>query len=273
MLNFAGLILAFALSCLVANAAAGEDAASALDAAIAGSHRPEGHKARDAYRHPKETLLFFGLEPRMTVIEMLPGGEGWYTEILAPLLREHGKLITVTPPLDSTSDYLRKSTETLYAKLDALPALYDRTERRTMQGDRVNLGPPDSADMVVTFRSTHNWIRGGQFDAVYKAIFAVLKPGGILGIEQHRGKPGDDALATAESGYVPEAYVIERLEGLGFRLAGKSEINANPRDTKDYPEGVWSLPPVLRLGARDRDRYVAIGESDRMTLKFTKPLP
>lgn len=273
MFKLAVMFTVMALSCLGAGAAPANDAASALDAAIAGSHREDAHKARDVYRHPKETLLFFGLEPGMSVIEMLPGGEGWYTEILAPVLREQGKLITVTPPLDSPSEYLRKSSAAFHAKLDALPEVYDRVERRDLRGDPVELGPPGTADMVVTFRSTHNWIRGGQFDAVYSAIFAVLKPGGILGIEQHRGRSGDDVQAAAEKGYVPEDYLIGQLEGLGFRLAGKSEINANPRDTKDYPEGVWSLPPALRMGARDRERYLAIGESDRMTLRFVKPKP
>jgi predicted methyltransferase len=273
MLNLTKTFAAVTLLCLSASAVAADDAATALDAAIAGNHRIEAHRMRDAYRHPKETLLFFGLDPRMTVLEMLPGGEGWYTEILAPVLRDNGKLITVTPPLDSNSEYLRKSTQTFNSKLDALPAVYARVERRTMGGKALELGPPNSADMVVTFRSTHNWIRGGQFDAVYRAIHAVLKPGGILGIEQHRGNPGDDAMAKAGSGYVPEDYVIRELEGLGFRFEGKSEINANPKDTKDYADGVWTLPPVLRLGERDRARYVAIGESDRMTLKFSKLQP
>ncbi len=125
--------------------------------------------------------------------------------------------------------------------------------------------------MVVTFRNTHGWINDGKLEAVYKACFDVLKPGGILGIEQHRAPAGADPAQSAAKGYVPEAYLIGVLEGLGFKLAGKSEINANPRDTKDYPDGVWTLPPVLRLGDVDRDRYVAIGESDRMTLKFVKP--
>ncbi len=249
------------------------EAAAALDAALAGAHRSAANKARDQYRHPKETLLFFGLTPDMQVLEMLPGGEAWYTEILAPTLRDHGKLITVTPPGDSSREYFRKSFADFNGKLDATPAVYDKVERRTMRDEAITLGVADSLDMVVTFRSTHNWIRGGQLDAIYKAIFAVLKPGGILGIEQHRGRDDWDAAAKAESGYVPEAYLIKYLESVGFKLEGKSEINANPKDTKDYADGVWTLPPVLTLGDKDREKYLAIGESDRMTLKFRKPAP
>jgi len=253
--------------------ASAADAGALLDSAIARNHRAAGHAARDQYRHPKETLLFFGLKPEMTVIEMLPGGEAWYTEILAPALRDHGKLVTVTPPGDHPREYYRKSFADFNAKLDATPAVYDKVDRRTMGEPPIVLGPANSADMVVTFRSTHNWIRGDQLDAVYKAIFEVLKPGGVLGIEQHRGKDDWDAKAKAESGYVPEAFLIKYLESVGFRLEGRSEINANPKDTKDYAKGVWTLPPSLALGAQDRDKYVAIGESDRMTLKFSKPAP
>ena len=265
------------VACMVGLGGAGQciaaDAAAALDAALAGGHRSAANQARDQYRHPKETLLFFGLEPQMRVLEMLPGGEGWYTEVLAPTLRDSGTLVTVTPPADSPTDYLREHFKKLNAKLDAAPEVYDRVERRTMSQDNIDLGAPGSADMVVTFRSTHNWIRGGQLDAVYKAIFAVLKPGGILGIEQHRGLDDWDPLAKAASGYVPEAYLIKYLESLGFKLDGKSEINANAKDTKDYPDGVWTLPPSLTLGDKDREKYLAIGESDRMTLKFRKPTP
>ncbi len=249
------------------------DAAATLDSAIAGAHRSAENRARDQYRHPKETLLFFGLTPDMQVLEMLPGGEAWYTEILAPTLRDHGKLITVTPPGDGPREYFRKSFADFNGKLDATPAVYDKVERRTMLDDAITLGAADSLDMVVTFRSTHNWIRGGQLDAIYKAIFTVLKPGGILGIEQHRGHDDWDPVAKAESGYVPEPYLIKYLESIGFKLEGKSEVNANSKDTKDYADGVWTLPPVLKLGDKDREKYLAIGESDRMTLKFRKPAP
>ena len=243
----------------------------ALDAALAGAQRSADHRARDAFRHPKETLLFFGLEPTMHVVEMLPGAEGWYSEILAPVLRDHGLLVAVTPPADSAVDYLRAQFTKFKAKLGAEPTVYDKVEQRFLTKDKIDLGAPGSADMVVTFRATHNWIRGGQLERVYKAIFDVLKPGGILGIEQHRAVAGADPAIEAEHGYVPEAYLIQYLQSLGFKLEAKSEINANPKDTKDYPKGVWTLPPTYVLGDVDRAKYAAIGESDRMTLKFRKP--
>lgn len=158
------------------------------------------------------------------------------------------------------------------AKLDAAPALYGAVERRVMwQGSGVSLGPPASADMVLTFRNTHNWINDGKMEAVYRACFEALKSGGVLGVEQHRAAPGADPLASAKRGYVPEDWLIAQIQAAGFEFAGKSEVNANPRDTKDDADGVWTLPPVLRLGDKDREKYVAIGESDCMTLKFVKP--
>ncbi len=245
--------------------------APGLEQVIAGAHRSDANRARDAHRHPQETLGFFGIAPTMEVVEILPG-EGWYTEILAPYLAPAGKLAVATHDPASTSEYERRSTAMLYAKLDAAPELYGAIERRIMwQGDGVALGAPGTADMVVTFRNSHNWINGGKAEAVYKACFEVLKAGGVLGIEQHRAAPDADVAASAKKGYVPEAYLISMLEGIGFKFVGKSEINANPRDTKDYADGVWTLPPVLKLGDKDRDRYLAIGESDRMTLKFVKP--
>jgi predicted methyltransferase len=242
-----------------------------LERILAAGHRSEANRARDRQRHPAETLQFFGLAPAMHVIEILPG-EGWYTEILAPYLAAHGKLAVATHGSDPNNEYRRKGHAALMAKLDADPALYGAVERRVMwRGDGVVLGPPASADMVVTFRNTHNWINDGKMEAVFRACFEVLKSGGILGIEQHRAAVGADPARSAEQGYVPEDWLIARLEAIGFKLAGKSELNANPRDTKDYPDGVWTLPPVLRRGDVDRARYLAIGESDRMTLRFVKP--
>jgi len=252
------------------NVAAGEVDA-ALDAALASSHRSPEHRARDAQRHPKETLVFFGLEPDMKVIEMLPGADGWYTEILAPVLREHGLLITQLLPPRTPPAYAPEVHARFNAKLDAEPGVYDRVERRTLDGSPLKLGPPGSVDMVLTFRSTHGWIRTAQFDEVYSAIFAVLRSGGILGIEQHRAPDDADVTESAKKGYVPQRHLIEQLELIGFVLEESAEINANPRDTKDYPDGVWTLPPTLVLGEKDRARYTAIGESDRMTLRFRKP--
>lgn len=262
-------MLAAALLAVTVTAGAAEPLT--LEQAVAGEHRSEANRARDAHRHPVETLGFFGIAPTMTVVEILPG-EGWYTEILAPYLQHSGKLVVGIYDPASESAYERKSTAALAAKLDASPELYGAVGRQIMwQGDSVVLGPKGSADMVVTFRNSHNWLNSGKFEAVYKACFDVLKSGGVLGIEQHRAAADADPAQTAEKGYLPEAYLIGVLEGIGFKLAGKSEINANPRDTKDYADGVWTLPPVLRLGDKDRERYVAIGESDRMTLKFVKP--
>jgi len=266
--------IVFAFAALLAAMVCGQGVAAtepSLAQVVAASHRSDANRARDAQRHPVETLEFFGLSPAMTVVEILPG-EGWYTEILAPYLAARGKLAVASHGTEGVNEYRRKSHEALMAKLDGDPALYGAVERRVMwQGGNVVLGPPGSADMVVTFRNTHNWINDGKLEAVYKACFDVLKSGGVLGIEQHRAPANADPAQSAAKGYVPEAYLIGVLEGLGFKLAGKSEINANPRDTKDYPDGVWTLPPVLRLGDVDRARYVAIGESDRMTLKFVKP--
>lgn len=267
--NLARLCAALVLITATTTASAAEP--MSLAQAAAGAHRSDANRARDAYRHPLETLQFFGIAPTMEVIEILPG-EGWYTEILAPYLAAAGKLVVATHDPDSTSEYQRRSTAKLYEKLDAAPALYGAVERRVMwQGEGAKLGPPGSADMVVTFRNSHNWINDGKAQAVYQACFDVLKPGGVLGIVQHRAASGAVAADSAKQGYVPEDYLVSMIEGLGFKLAGKSEVNANPRDTKDYADGVWTLPPVLRRGDVERARYVAIGESDRMTLKFVKP--
>ena len=244
---------------------------AALDAALASAHRSAEHRERDAQRHPKETLKFFGLEPGMKVIEMLPGGDAWYTEILAPTLRDKGLLITEMLPPRAPPAYAPEVHARFTAKLDSEPAIYDRVERRTLEGSPLKLGPPNTVDMVLAFRATHGWLRTAQFDEVYSAIFAVLRSGGILGIEQHRAPQGADVTESAKRGYVPQQYLIEQLELIGFTFEGSTEINANPRDTKDYPDGVWTLPPTLMLGEKDRARYLAIGESDRMTLRFRKP--
>lgn len=247
----------------------------ALRAAIAGAHRSPENKARDQHRHPLETLLFFGLRRDMTVVELWPGGGGWYTELLAPTLRDAGKLITTNYDTSGPPDaYQTKSGNKYKDKLAADPAHYDKVEVVTVTDPKtLVLAPDGTVDLVVTFRNTHNWVESGIEAEVYGAAFRALKSGGVLGVEQHRGAPGpvDDPKAAAERGYLPEAWVIARIESFGFKLAGTSEINANPRDTKDYEKGVWALPPALDNGDQDREKYLAIGESDRMTLKFVKP--
>ena len=230
-----------------------------LDWAIAGAHRSPGNRARDAFRHPKETLSFFGVTKDKHVIELWPGG-GWYTEVLAPFLRDSGKLgVTMMDP-----DFEKK--------LAAAPSLYGKVQRvKIAPPNDLALGPDDSADVVLTFRNVHNWIQGGFAPKVFAAAFKVLKHGGVLGIEEHRGDPGEDEKTIKETGYVPEQAVIDLAQSAGFKLDGKSDVNANAKDDHKHESGVWALPPVLANGAKDRDKYVAIGESDRMTLKFTKP--
>jgi predicted methyltransferase len=237
------------------------DTAAKIQAVLAMPHRSEANRARDKYRHPVETLGFFGLRDDQTVVELWPGG-GWYTEVLAPLLKDHGKLV-VTNTAKGT-----KYNEMLAAR----PDLYGKVEVRVIDPPKdINLGPDGSADLVVTFRNIHGWVPGGYDDKVYAAAYRVLKSGGTFGVEEHRAKPGADPAELKDTGYVSEDFVIKRVEAAGFKLAAKSEINANPKDTKDYPKGVWTLPPTLRNGDVDKDKYLAIGESDRMTLKFVKP--
>lgn len=237
-----------------------------LAAAIAGAHRSEENRARDPHRHPAETLTFFGLEPSMDVIEMGPG-RGWYTEILAPVLRDHGTLhVAIADPAES------EYSQALIARLEADPQIFDQVDRRIFDpAVPESLGPEASADLVVTFRSTHGWVNRGEAASVYGAMFRVLKPGGVLGVVQHRADEGADVAETSEQGYVPEQHVIELATTAGFVLEESSEINANAADDHDHPEGVWTLPPTLRLEDVDRAEWEAIGESDRMTLRFRKP--
>lgn len=256
-------------------AAADPATVAALDAALAGAQRSPENKARDVYRHPKEMLLFFGLRPDATVVELWPGGNGWFTEVLAPFLKEKGKLIATNFDTSGPADsYQTRNGNKYNDKLKADPASYDRVEVVTVKDTKtLSLGPDGSADLVLTFRNTHGWVEDGIEGDIYAAAFKVLKPGGVFGVEQHRAKPGPvaDAKKQAETGYLPEDFVIARVEAAGFKLAAKSEVNANPKDTKDYEKGVWALPPALQNGETDRARYQAIGESDRMTLKFVKP--
>jgi predicted methyltransferase len=242
----------------------------ALDRALAAPHRSVENRARDPYRHPGETLGFFGLRPDMTVVEVWPGG-GWYTEILAPVLKERGRLYTAL--LDpASSDYARRTVEDFRAKLAARPDLYDQVVVTTLGAAPAGaaIAPPGSADLVVTFRNLHNWMMFGWQREAFAAMHAALKPGGVLGVVEHRGDPRRAQDPKAASGYVHEQYAIELIESAGFKLVGRSEINANPKDTKDYEKGVWTLPPSFAAGAADRARYAAIGESDRFTLKFVK---
>jgi predicted methyltransferase len=253
----------------------------AIAAAAVGAHRADAHIARNPYRNPVETLDFFGLEPDMTVVELWPGG-GWYTEVLAPVLGDGGgALIAASFDPDSDVEYQARFGRAYLEKLAADPDVYGAVETIFFDPPKkARLGDPASADLVVTFRSLHGWISDGISEEVFRSAWEVLRPGGVFGVVQHRAPEGLDANASAESGYVPEAYVVDLAERVGFRLSARSEINANPRDTRDHERGVWTLPPSLALcrpldEGEERDacvaRYREIGESDRMTLKFVKP--
>ncbi len=270
--SFAGVLLAASLpGCAVLAPTAAVDVPR-LRAAVAGGHRSAANRARDAARHPLETLQFFGLAPSHQVIELSPGG-GWYTEILAPYLRGQGRLYAAGESASDADDYRRRGRQNFDAKLAREPALYSEVQVGLLPRTPrfADIAPPGGADAVLTFRNVHNWIEAGHLDATLQAAFAVLKPGGVLGVEEHRAPPGKSTEWIAKNGYVTEALMVERAEAAGFRLAARSEVNANPLDTKDHPNGVWSLPPTLRGGDVDRARFVAIGESDRFTHRYVKP--
>jgi predicted methyltransferase len=263
---------AAALGCAAAFAA---EVPADLAAVVAGPQRAPENVARDKYRHPGETLAFFGLRPEMTVVELVPGG-GWFTEILAPYLRDKGKLIAAAYPLEvpgEDSEYYRRSRSMLDAKFAAAPTVYDKVVTVDfLVPTKLELAPAGSVDMVVTFRNFHNWVDDQQGeDLVMAAAFKALKPGGVLGIEEHRTPNAVSRKDIYNKGYAPEATVIAAAEKAGFKLEEKSEINANAKDTHDHPEGVWTLPPSLALKDVDKAKYLAIGESDRMTLRFRKP--
>jgi predicted methyltransferase len=237
------------------------------------NHRRPGRAERDKARHPAETLDFFGFKPTMHVLEYGPG-EGWYVELLAPALAKRGKLYATNGNPNGPAD----ERPTFYAQrfnsfLEIAPEVYGKVETVTVDGKAPSLGMQEKLDMVLVMRGLHGMHNAGKLDDWLKTIHAALKPNGVLGIEEHRAKPDANPDEAAKKGYLPEKWVIERIEANGFKLAGKSEVNANPKDTKDHPEGVWTLPPTYRLGETDKAKYAAIGESDRMTLKFTKVAP
>ena len=245
-------------------------AREALEQAVAGTQRSDTNRARDAYRHPVETLSFIGVKPTDTVVELWPGG-GWYTEILAPYLAAKGKLLAAAPA--------GRGTESMAKRFDANPALYGKVERVNFPTVLGGTGvAPGTADVVLTFRNVHNWKMGYMHaekadysEAAFREIFAMLKPGGVLGIEDHRLPEAAGAERERDSGYIKVSTVRALAEKAGFEFAGSAEINANPQDTTEWQRGVWTLPPTLALGDQDKAKYAAIGESDRMTLKFVKP--
>jgi len=231
-------------------------------------YRTPENKVRDQARHPIETLKFFGLQPEMTVVEISPGA-GWYMEILAPYLQEKGLYIAAAPPVGDNA-YLKRFKESTDAWLARHPQIKNKAQFTSLDPKAdADIAPPGTADMVVTFRNVHNWMKTNDEQAVFNSFFKALKPGGTLGVVEHRAPT--KGKADGSSGYVKETDVIRMAQKAGFRLVAKSEINANPKDTKDHPKGVWTLPPAFALGEQDKAKYLAIGESDRMTLKFVKP--
>ena len=246
-----------------------------MDAVLAGDWRDADNAARDAWRHPRETLAFFGVGPSQTLVEISPGG-GWYTEILAALPGEKGSYIgVINDPAKSGNEraqnYYTEANTKLRDKLAARPDVYGEATLVEIDPKAPVIGEPGSADVVLTFRNVHNWVMAGNEAAMFQSFYDVLAPGGVLGVVEHRAAAGKTLAEVKTSGYLPEDYVIGLAEAAGFVLEEKSEINANPADTKDHPNGVWTLPPGNNHEEADAAKYAAIGESDRMTLRFVKP--
>jgi predicted methyltransferase len=257
----------------IAVSAVAADVQDPLAAAIASPSRTAKFTARDQYRHPLETLRFFGLRPHQTVVEIWPGG-GWYMEILAPYLRDHGKYYAAidSPDVPGAGKETKANATALRKRIADDPAHFGKVAVSEFHLPQLSeICPPGTADLVLTFRNVHNWLETDTQQAQFNAFFKALKPGGVLGVVEHRARPGTSLEQMRKSGYMDEDYVKKLATTAGFRFDAESPVNNNPKDTKDYPEGVWTLPPTLTLGDKDRDKYLAIGESDRMTLRFVKP--
>lgn len=268
--------LMLVLQAPAATAALDAATAKAIDTAIAGEHRSAENRARDVYRKPRETLEFVGLRQDMTVVEMSPGA-GWYSEILGPVLADNGRLYAAQFALNGGPEYQRRLLGTFLTKLAATPDLYRSTVITHFAPPyALAIAPRGSADLVLTFRNVHNWASENEAglswgNVAFKAMFDALKPGGTLGVVDHRWPDPKLEDPRSRNGYISEERTIRLAESVGFKLAGRSEVLRNPRDTHDHPRGVWTLPPSLALGDQDREKYLAIGESDRYLLKFTKP--
>ncbi|MGB1562641.1 MAG: class I SAM-dependent methyltransferase [Sinimarinibacterium flocculans] len=269
-------LLALGLGATPAHAAFDAATAKAVDAALAGEHRSAENKARDVYRKPREVLEFVGLRRDMTVVEMSPGA-GWYTEILGPVLADQGRLYAAQFALNDVPTYQRRLLGSFLTKLAATPDLYKSTVITHFAPPyALEVAPRGSADLVLTFRNLHNWAAENEAgvswsNVAFKAMYDALKPGGTLGIVDHRWPDPKTENPADRNGYISEERTIRLAEAAGFRFAARSEVLRNPKDTHDHPRGVWTLPPSLALGEQDRDRYLAIGESDRYLLTFTKP--
>jgi predicted methyltransferase len=244
-----------------------------LDSAVGNPARSEKFVGRDKARHPLEELAFFGVTPQSTVVEIWPGG-GYWTEILAPFLHDHGGYYVAlqgkggSEAADAEAD---KLNALLRSKIEADMATYGKVTPTVFGVAQAEIAPPGSADFVLSFRNLHNWMKDGFAPEAFAAFYQALKPGGVLGLEEHRGQRDTAQDPKAEDGYVRQDYAIALAEKAGFEFAGSSEINANLKDTANWPKGVWTLPPTLRLGDQDRAKYEAIGEADNFVLKFRKP--
>jgi predicted methyltransferase len=263
-------LLAATLLALTGSVASGAAASAdpALAAAVASPARSPAAVARDSVRHPIEELTFFGIKPTMSVVELWPGG-GYWTDILGVYLAPHGHYTIAFPaPGNGEED---GQSQRLRARISAAKDRFGSIHETTLGRGHFDIAPPGSADLVLTFRNLHNWMEGGYADDALAAIFKALKPGGILGMEEHRGRNDRPQDPKAESGYVRQDYAIALAKKAGFEFVASSEMNANPRDTKDWVDGVWTLPPTLAQGDKDRARYVAVGEADNFVIKFRKP--
>lgn len=247
-----------------------ETTANVLDVILAGSQRTPADRARDRYRHPKETLLFFGIRPSTRVLQVWPA-TGWYTEVIAPLVRAQGQYHAGVFAPDPGSRFLTARLARYRQLLASRPDLYGEVRVVSFPLDGRDVVPPGSLDMVLSFRNLHEWMALGGAKQALTTIYRALAPGGVLGVVDNRGDPAVPQDPLAKNGYVRQDYAIRLIEAAGFRLVATSEVNANPKDTKSYPCGVWALPPDYRLGNINRSQYEAIGESDRFTLKFVKP--
>jgi predicted methyltransferase len=265
-MRFINVVAGLALAAAPLSGALAKD--EALAKAIASPHRTPAMVERDKARKPQEELEFFGIRPNMTVVEISPGG-GYWTEILAPYLHDKGTLYIAIAPR-AASERAATQYDNWKKKIDE-NAIYSKVKISELGGGTYNIAPDGSADMVVTFRNVHNWMGQGTADQVFASFFKALKSGGVLGIEEHRASNDKPQDPKAQNGYVREDYTIALAEKAGFKYVGKSEILANPKDTKDWPRGVWTLPPTLALGDQDREKYIAIGEADNFVLKFVKP--
>ena len=273
-ITLATVLSALLFTPIVSAEATSQANAEAIQLAVSHASRSPANVTRDKFRNPAATLEFFEVTPQSTVVEIAPGG-GWYTEILAPLLAAHGTYYAAHFPADSSSDYYKRSRAGFLEKLAPNP-VYNRVQLTEFApGNSSAIAPAGSADVVLTFRNLHNWYGNGGDEgmlAIFKDFYNALKPGGVLGIVEHR-LPADKMTGDwQKTGYFPQALTVSLAEQAGFTFEAASDINANPKDNADHPGGVWTLPPVLRLKEQDKEKYLAIGESDRMTLKFRKPL-